>query len=203
MKKKKILIALTTGFMMFTTLTAYAGTWEQDSKGWKYKDNNGQYTTGWVLDNGKYYYFGNDCYMLADTITPDGYNVNVSGEWIDGLTAKSGNWNVSSETVSDIVVQGNGLIAVFESRASYNQGDITLTKSGYEYAFEIRVNLSKAPNRNAIQQLSRLTAINGLGDLLLNDNDNKVYQLDNWQDMGNGHQVYVSQSGKTLTYKIK
>ena len=49
MKKKKILIALTTGFMMFTTLTAYAGTWEQDSKGWKYKDNNDQYTTGWVL----------------------------------------------------------------------------------------------------------------------------------------------------------
>ena len=141
--------------------------------------------------------------MLADAVTPDGYYVNGTGEWVDGLTAKSGNWNISSEAVSDIVVQGNGLIGVFESRAEYNQGDITLTKSGNEYTFEIRVNLSKAPNRNAIQQLSRLTIINGLGDSLLNDNDNKVYQLDNWQDMGNGHQVYVSQSGKTLTYKIK
>lgn len=195
--------------MIATSMTVYAGSWEQDNNGWKYKDDSGQYVTGWVLDNGKYYYLGNDKYMFSDMVTPDGYIVNGSGEWIEGANGsiksmpKSGNWNVSSETVSDISLQGNGLISVFESRASYNQGDIILIRSGNEYTFEIRVNLSKDLNRNAIQQLSRLTAINGLGDLLLNDNDNKVYQLDNWQDMGNGHQVYVSQSGKTLTYKIK
>ena len=62
--------------------------WEQLAEGWKYRQANGSYVTnGWFLaPDSKWYYFGTDAIMLADTTTPDGYYVNASGAW-DGQAA--------------------------------------------------------------------------------------------------------------------
>ena len=62
--------------------------WEQLTGGWKYRQAGGNYVSnGWFLapDN-KWYYFGADGIMLADTTTPDGYHVDPSGAW-DGQPA--------------------------------------------------------------------------------------------------------------------
>jgi len=37
--------------------------------------------TGWVKDNGKWYYLASSGNMLRNTYTPDGYYVDGSGVW--------------------------------------------------------------------------------------------------------------------------
>ena len=62
--------------------------WEQSGEAWRYKQADGSYVTNaWLqAPDGKWYYFGTDSIMLADTVTPDGYYVDASGAW-DGQTA--------------------------------------------------------------------------------------------------------------------
>lgn len=48
-------------------------------------DNNGYMATGWVLISGIYYYFDKTSGALyRNCTTPDGYQVNADGAWIDG-----------------------------------------------------------------------------------------------------------------------
>lgn len=81
MKKQKIMI--TAAFLtMSLATTALAGTWQpQTIVQWKYQNDDGSYATGWVEDDGKYYYMGADGIMLTDTRTPDGYYVGADGVW--------------------------------------------------------------------------------------------------------------------------
>ena len=62
--------------------------WEQTAGGWKYRQAGGSYVSnGWFqAPDSKWYYFGADSVMLADTTTPDGYHVDSSGAW-DGQPA--------------------------------------------------------------------------------------------------------------------
>lgn len=86
MKKMKLFIAtvLITAAM---ALPAWAGEWRSDAKGWWYAEDNGSYPVSqWREINGKYYYFGADGYMLASTVTPDGYQVGADGAWIPDQT---------------------------------------------------------------------------------------------------------------------
>lgn len=77
--------------------------WKRNDRGWWYEEANGAYPTdAWRLINGKWYYFdaigymaenrwignyyvGADGAMLAETWTPDGYYVDASGKWVEGL----------------------------------------------------------------------------------------------------------------------
>lgn len=58
--------------------------WQQDATGWWYRNADGSYPANtWKEIAGKQYYFGADGYMLHDTVTPDGYNVDSTGAWIE------------------------------------------------------------------------------------------------------------------------
>lgn len=70
--------------------TALASGWKQDTVGWWWQNEDGTYPVNcWQLLDGnkdgvsEWYYFGADGYMLADTTTPDGYQVNADGAWIE------------------------------------------------------------------------------------------------------------------------
>lgn len=82
MKKIKLLIAT----LVITTLTTFPAfaDWKQESDGrWWYQNDDGSYPVNqWQEINGKQYYFGADGYMLANTTTPDGYQVGDDGAWI-------------------------------------------------------------------------------------------------------------------------
>ena len=66
--------------------------WKQDSTGWWYQNADGSYPKStWQLIDGKYYYFNEAGYMLANTTTPDGYQVDGSGAWIQGASAEKDN----------------------------------------------------------------------------------------------------------------
>lgn len=55
--------------------------WESDDKGWWIQYPDGTYlTNAWYHDtDGKFYYMGEDGYMLINTTTPDGYCVDAVG----------------------------------------------------------------------------------------------------------------------------
>lgn len=73
--------------------TAYAGEWKQGQQGgsssWWYDLGNGKWAEGWQWIDGdndgvsERYYFDTDGWLLVDTMTPDGFTVNVDGKWTD------------------------------------------------------------------------------------------------------------------------
>jgi hypothetical protein len=65
------------------TQNNFTSDWKQDSVGWWYQNTDGSYSKSiWQLINGNYYYFNERGYMLSNTTTPDGYQVDADGVWI-------------------------------------------------------------------------------------------------------------------------
>lgn len=88
MKKHKTM-AMTMILSLSLVSTVFAGTWQpQTTVQWRYQNDDGSYATGWVQDDGKYYYLDSNGIMLTDTRTPDGYYVGADGVW-DGQSASS------------------------------------------------------------------------------------------------------------------
>ena len=59
-----------------------------DTAGWNndrryYLDNGTYYMNQWAWINGRCYYFDENGVSLTDTVTPDGYQVNGDGQWIE------------------------------------------------------------------------------------------------------------------------
>lgn len=76
--KRIILAALLTISMSFT---AFAGQWQKDANGWLYQYYDGSYPYDeWIIIQSECYYFDHNGYMLSDTITPDGYQVDEDGK---------------------------------------------------------------------------------------------------------------------------
>lgn len=89
--KKVITTMLTITMIFMISMVTYAGQWKQDEKGWRYQNDDGSYKTGWHQDvDGKWYYLDDiTTYMLSDSITPDGFFVSDSGEWIENKVDKT------------------------------------------------------------------------------------------------------------------
>jgi len=98
------------------SLTAFAGQWKSDNKGYWYQNNDNSYPVlSWQEIDGKWYYFGSDGYMAAsqwvgnyyvgsdgamliNTTTPDGYQVNATGAWVENGTVKTRNVRATGQT---------------------------------------------------------------------------------------------------------
>ena len=86
---KKIIAGIASaGMTAAVCFTAFAGTWKLDSRGWWYQNDNGTWPSGgWQKIQGVYYYFDSNGYMLADTVTPDGFYVDQSGAWVQNYVS--------------------------------------------------------------------------------------------------------------------
>lgn len=92
---KKILCVLSIMVIsLLASMAAYAGEWREetgsDGAQWRYENNDGTFASAgwfWLDGNGdgtsECYYFDSDGLMLSDTVTPDGYQVNGDGAWIE------------------------------------------------------------------------------------------------------------------------
>ena len=87
--KNLITLALVAGLSVISATTVLAGQWKQDSIGWWWREDDGSYPINcwkWIDGNNDHvsecYYFDSTGYMLANTVTPDGYTVNADGAWI-------------------------------------------------------------------------------------------------------------------------
>lgn len=85
MKKINIILCVL-AITILCNSVSYAGQWKNDENGYWYQNDDGSYKTGWHQDiDGRWYYFDTQSgYMLTNTVTPDGYIVSESGEWIEG-----------------------------------------------------------------------------------------------------------------------
>lgn len=88
MKKRRILIAVLSGILAVTPITAYAAEgWVQDERGWRYEEFDGRWRTdGWVTDENNEnigYYLDENGYMLTNCYTPSGVWVDENGAWYD------------------------------------------------------------------------------------------------------------------------
>ena len=118
MRKRKLyrqvmVMSLATALAAGSAVTAFAGQWEQDEKGWRFQTGENAYHTNgwqWLDSNGdgisECYYFNPDGYMAAATTTPDGYTVNADGAWTENGTVRTRDDRI---TVPDGAwVQGTG-----------------------------------------------------------------------------------------------
>ena len=88
MRRPGLMIA-TLMLSIASVTTAFAGTWQQDTIGWKYLNDNGTYTASkweWIDGNNdgiaESYYFDERGYMAANRDV-GGYWVNADGAWVD------------------------------------------------------------------------------------------------------------------------
>lgn len=92
--KKTLCILLVMVIGMSGSMTAYGGQWRtgltQNEAQWRYENDDGTYaSSGWFWLDGNQdgiaecYYFDSSGWMLAGTVTPDGYMVNADGAWTE------------------------------------------------------------------------------------------------------------------------
>lgn len=105
--KKFIGIAAVAAFSSIMVSSAWAGTWKQNNVGWWFDNGNGTYpasTWQWIDGNNdgiaECYYFDRAGYMLANTSTPDGYQVNASGAWVQNGAVQTKNLRANNQTTS-------------------------------------------------------------------------------------------------------
>lgn len=89
MRKKIALLGLVAALAIGGTMTSFAGSWQLDTTGWWYQNDDRTYPANcwqWIDGNNdgiaECYCFNRAGYMFWNTMTPDGYKVNPSGAWI-------------------------------------------------------------------------------------------------------------------------
>ena len=93
MKEKITMMICSILLSLGITMSAYAGQWISDAYGWKWMNDDGRNSVNtWQWIDGNFdgiaesYYFESQGYCLTNTVTPDGYTVDVSGAWaVDGV----------------------------------------------------------------------------------------------------------------------
>ena len=100
--KRITALAMTALFTLGMAGTAFAGTWSagkgENENNWWYDNGDGTYASnGWQWIDGdndgvaECYYFDTNGWLLTNTVTPDGFNVNANGAWINGNTIETKN----------------------------------------------------------------------------------------------------------------
>ena len=92
--KKKMLVLMAIVMSILMSMTAFAGVWRTgaapNENRWWYDNEDGTWASdGWQWIDGNQdgtaecYYFDSEGWMAADTATPDGYEVNGDGAWVE------------------------------------------------------------------------------------------------------------------------
>lgn len=105
MKKYTRSLGITLAVTIAAVFPSYAA-WQEDAIGWWWEHPNGTWIeNAWQWIDGNYdgiaecYYFNEDGYMLSNAATPDGYQVNADGAWVENEVIQVKEW-VSPESVA-------------------------------------------------------------------------------------------------------
>lgn len=142
MKRSKKIVALAMAALMTagSGMTVSAGQWQSDTNGWWWQNDDGSYPVGswqWLDGNNdgtaECYYFDGNGYMLANTITPDGYSVDGNGAWaVNGViqTQTSSVQAQTGETQTGVYTDdysGTYAVPYFEMDGSKTYHDVVIT----------------------------------------------------------------------------
>lgn len=160
MKKTKLFLmsAFIAATMSFTSL---AGTWQSDSAGWWYQNDDGSYpvnTWQWIDGNNdgiaESYYFDANGYCLMNTTTPDGYIVDSNGAWIVNGTIQTQTVNsvtgtpetsVATETTQSAVPVGTTVWVVGEGKKYHSDPTCSNMKNPQELSLDEAISRGKTP----------------------------------------------------------
>ena len=158
--KRQLVITLGAAILTIgTAFYSFAGQWNQVGTEWKYQNDDGTYAAnGWHWIDGnndgiaECYYFDADGWMLANTTTPDGYQVDGNGAWVQNGAVQTKQTGVQmgqqGQTAQNTNVFGNDALAnamatygisSFESlpqavTAGMNIGGSSTTDPGYDWS---------------------------------------------------------------------
>lgn len=122
--KKKVMFLMIMVMSILMSMTAFAGVWRTgaspNENRWWYDNEDGTWAEGgwqWIDGNqdgtAECYYFDSEGWMAADTMTPDGYQVNGDGAWVEnGLVMTQ----AVSLTASSTHTEEGGSLVVYFSR---------------------------------------------------------------------------------------
>ena len=137
-KRLKMTAVLSAALMMsvIAAVPAFAAGWQKNNTGWWYgtnADNSTWYANGWqwVDGNGdgvaKCYYFDGNGYIATNGTTPDGYQVNADGQWMQNgvvqtksTTTTANTSRPSSKEIVDYLYRGLSLSDSFTKEDRYN-----------------------------------------------------------------------------------
>lgn len=204
--KRSVALLLAVMVLAGTAMTVMAANWQQDATGWWYDNGNGTWPANswqWIDGNGdgvaECYYFDGNGYMLSNTTTPDGFQVNASGAWtVNGIVQTQGiaaNNGGTTGAVSGYNADGISNIAIDllhstrdEANAKYGPEKMNASsatpfltypngfkvdwriKSGHEQAWE------QDPNNMSNYYISRVTCAkpSDMANFLTSADDNKT-----------------------------
>ena len=113
MKKRYAAMLMAAAMTVGSAMTSFAG-WQSDANGWWWQNEDGSYpsnTWQWIDGNGdgvsESYYFGPDGYMLTNTTTPDGYQVNADGAWAVNGVVQTQTTQPAQTTNTDVMTGYN------------------------------------------------------------------------------------------------
>lgn len=94
--KRATAFTLTAALTISSVMPAFAAGWQQNAKGWWWKNDNATYPKNewvWLDGNGdgvsECYYFDGNGYLVTNATTPDGYLVNADGQWMENGQVKT------------------------------------------------------------------------------------------------------------------
>ena len=101
MRKIRILIG-TAILSASMSMVAFAGEWKHEPTGWWYQNDDKSYPVScWKEIDGKQYYFDEKGWLLMNTTTPDGKQVDSSGALIQAQPVNSGSGFVAPPPTGD------------------------------------------------------------------------------------------------------
>ena len=102
MKRLKLIKIIANSLVVASVLalnpTGASAEWKQDSTGW-WNMEGSSWSVGWKEINGRWYYFGQDGYMVHDK-TIDSCNIGSDGTWIQSNTQTEKNHTSNSFDVN-------------------------------------------------------------------------------------------------------
>lgn len=137
-KRLKMTAVLSAALMMsvIAAVPAFAAGWQKNNTGWWYgtnADNSTWHANGWqwVDGNGdgvaECYYFDGNGYIATNGTTPDGYQVNADGQWMQNgvvqtksTTTTANTSRPSSKEIVDYLYRGLSLSDSFTKEDRYN-----------------------------------------------------------------------------------
>ena len=112
--KRVAALVMAASMVLGSAFTSMAASWQQNATGWWWQNDDGSWpanTWQWLDGNGdgvaECYYFDGNGYMLANTTTPDGYQVNADGAWVVNGAVQTQTTQPAQTTNTDVMTGYN------------------------------------------------------------------------------------------------
>lgn len=195
-KKRMTALAMTVLFTFCMTGTAFAGTWSigkgENQNNWWYDNGDGTYANnGWQWIDGnndgiaECYYFDTNGWLLTNTMTPDGFNVNADGAWVNNGQVETKNMEQNSNS------QASNIEGKYTFTGDYYNGKFREWNREEEDVFVEYIILTEI-DENTVKAEIWGQEVHGSEAILKKDGDSYVFESGKLSDRDIQSELYLS-----------